>query len=1100
MRKLLLLGIYWLVALSTFANTTPEKINYQGVARSADGTLLVNQKLGIQIQIRTVDSNGDVVYSEAHTVITNQYGLFSLQIGDGSVELGAFANINWENKAFLELSIDFEGGENYTSMGVSELVSVPYAMHAKTAENVFSGDFNDLVNAPANLSDFANDAGYITSANDADADATNEIQDLSLVGSTLQITNNASATAIDLSSIAGANTDAQTLTLTGTDISISGGNTIDVSSLQDGFEANTDAQSLALSGTNLSISNGNQIDLTVLQDGVNDADADATNEIQDITLTGTNLAISSGSTIDLAVLQDGVNDADADATNEIQDLSLVGSTLKITNNASATEINLAPFSGTNTDEQTLSLTGTNLFITNGNAVSLASIQDGFEANTDAQTLSLSGTDLSITGGNTVDISGLQDGFEANTDAQTLSLTGSNLSIAGGNIIDVSSLQDGFEPNTDTQTLSLVGTNLSITGGNTLDVSALQDGFEADTKLSEAEVDAFVANNGYISAEVDGSITNEIQDLELTGSTLKITNNVSATAIDLSPFAGANTDEQTLSLTGTTLSIANGNNVNLSSLQDGTGTDAQVISLTGTNLAISGGNAINIGSIDTDTKLTEAEVDAFVGNNGYLTSEADGSASNELQTLALSGANLSISSKNTVDLSGLDTDTNLSEAEVDAFVSNNGYLTSEADGSASNELQTLALSGTNLSISSKNTVDLSALQDGTGTDAQALSISGSTLSISNGNSVVLPGGGGTDDQVIDQFFLTGTGLYLSLESDGQATKLVDLSSLKDGTGTDDQIIDYFALSGSNLILSLEDDGEADKVVDLSSLKGAFKTSTTVTSNGASAGDASYATNDFVFGSYTLSQASASYNSRMYFDKSASAFRAGMASGTQWNSASVGDFSVALGYNTTANSSYSFAAGNATIASGLYASVFGYLSQATGDASFAAGQNTVATGLTSFAGGGNVSATNAYAAAFGVFSTASGNASFAQGNTAVASGDNSVAMGNSVTASGSGSFTFGEKLRALSSSSFVIGTGATSGSTILNNTNANSLLVGFNAVKSLEVTENKVSIFKAMHLNPLSSPPAGGVMGDLYVADTGKLYFHNGTAWKEVSLVP
>lgn len=48
-----------------------------------------------------------------------------------------------------------------------------------------------------------------------------------------------------------------------------------------------------------------------------------------------------------------------------------------------------------------------------------------------------------------------------------------------------------------------------------------------------------------------------------------------------------------------------------------------------------------------------------------------------------------------------------------------------------------------------------------------------------------GGSGTDDQKIDVFNLTGTTLNLSLESDGEATKTVNLSSLQDGTGTDDQ---------------------------------------------------------------------------------------------------------------------------------------------------------------------------------------------------------------------------------------------------------------------------------------------------------------------------
>ncbi|WP_299681377.1 hypothetical protein [uncultured Tenacibaculum sp.] len=53
-----------------------------------------------------------------------------------------------------------------------------------------------------------------------------------------------------------------------------------------------------------------------------------------------------------------------------------------------------------------------------------------------------------------------------------------------------------------------------------------------------------------------------------------------------------------------------------------------------------------------------------------------------------------------------------------------------------DAQTIALSGTNLSIVNGNTIDLSSLQDGTGTDNQTLTLSGATLSIANGNSVDL----------------------------------------------------------------------------------------------------------------------------------------------------------------------------------------------------------------------------------------------------------------------------------------------------------------------------------------------------------------------------
>jgi lipopolysaccharide export system protein LptA len=85
----------------------------------------------------------------------------------------------------------------------------------------------------------------------------------------------------------------------------------------------------------------------------------------------------------------------------------------------------------------------------------------------------------------------------------------------------------------------------------------------------------------------------------------------------------------------------------------------------------------------------------------------------------------------------DTDTQLSEAQVDAYVSNNGYITTEIDGSVTNEIQSLILSANILSISSGNSVNLSPYLDNT--DNQALAWSGGTrtLSIANGGSVVIP---------------------------------------------------------------------------------------------------------------------------------------------------------------------------------------------------------------------------------------------------------------------------------------------------------------------------------------------------------------------------
>ncbi len=100
-------------------------------------------------------------------------------------------------------------------------------------------------------------------------------------------------------------------------------------------------------------------------------------------------------------------------------------------------------------------------------------------------------------------------------------------------------------------------------------------------------------------------------------------------------------------------------------------------------------------IDDDTQLTEAQVDAFVNNNGYLLTEVDGSVSNELQTITEVGNVVTLSDNGG---SFVDDDTQLTEAQVDAFVNNNGYLLTEVDGSTTNELQTLTVANGTATLS------------------------------------------------------------------------------------------------------------------------------------------------------------------------------------------------------------------------------------------------------------------------------------------------------------------------------------------------------------------------------------------------------------------
>ena len=270
-------------------------------------------------------------------------------------------------------------------------------------------------------------------------------------------------------------------------------------------------------------------------------------DAQDLALTTNTLSLTNDvTTIDLSGYLDNT---------DAQDLTLSTNTLSLTNDG--TTVDLSGYLD-NTDAQDLSLSTNTLSLTNdGTTIDLS----GYLDNIDAQTVSLTGTTLAISNGNTLDLSSLQDGI--GTDAQDLTLSTNTLSLTNdGTPVDLS----GYLDNTDAQTVSLTGTTLAISNGNTLNLSSLQDGIGTDA-----------------------------QDLSLSTNTLSLTND--GTPVDLSGYLD-NTDAQTVSLTGTTLAISNGNNVDLSSLQDGIGTDAQdltsaVLSGNVLEIEIENGNSVSV---------------------------------------------------------------------------------------------------------------------------------------------------------------------------------------------------------------------------------------------------------------------------------------------------------------------------------------------------------------------------------------------------------------------------------------------------------------------------------------------------------------------------
>ena len=132
MKKLILItGLF----LGSFALAqAPEKMSYQAVVRNATGQLVQNQNVGIKASVLQNSATGTVVYSESLTGTTNANGLVSLAIGSGTVLSGTFSSIDWSTgNYYLKTETDPTGGTNYTIAGTSQLLSVPYAMYAKSA-------------------------------------------------------------------------------------------------------------------------------------------------------------------------------------------------------------------------------------------------------------------------------------------------------------------------------------------------------------------------------------------------------------------------------------------------------------------------------------------------------------------------------------------------------------------------------------------------------------------------------------------------------------------------------------------------------------------------------------------------------------------------------------------------------------------------------------------------------------------------------------------------------------------------------------------------------------------------------------------------------
>ena len=146
MKRLSVIFIFFLLSFIFLSKTlaqAPQGFNYQAVARDASGNELASQSIDVKIGIRLGSETGTLVWEEIHAVTTNEFGLFTLKIGDtevtvGSGTLGSFSEIVWSSGTYyMEVAIKTDA--TFIQMGVSELLSVPFSLFAEDGNEGPSG-------------------------------------------------------------------------------------------------------------------------------------------------------------------------------------------------------------------------------------------------------------------------------------------------------------------------------------------------------------------------------------------------------------------------------------------------------------------------------------------------------------------------------------------------------------------------------------------------------------------------------------------------------------------------------------------------------------------------------------------------------------------------------------------------------------------------------------------------------------------------------------------------------------------------------------------------------------------------------------------------
>ena len=717
--------------------TTTLKTKLDGIATGATNVTNNNQLtngagyITTQSDSQTLSVSGTTVSISGGNSITTQDTNTTYSVGAGGLTQQNFTT-TLKNK----LDGIASSANNY---------SLPYGTATvlggmKLGTNLSSG-LNGLVNS-ANTTYSVGDGGLTTNNfTDADHDKLDGI-----ASSATNVTNNNQLT--NGAGYITAQTDSQTLSVSGTTVSISGGNSITTQDTNTTYSVGAGG----LTQQNFTTTLKNKLD-GIASSANNYSLPIGTATVLGGMKLGTNLSSGLNGLVNSANTTYSVGDGGLTQKNFTSTLKTKLDAISGTNTGDVCTTNhtSAGYLTSETDSQTLSVSGTTVSISGGNSIttqdtntqlSTGQVRGSISASGNSAYNALTGVITSTNTTYSVGAGGLtQQNFTTTLKNKLDAVTGTNT----GDVCTTNHTSAGYlTSQTDSQTLSVSGTTVSISGGNSITTQ--------DTNTTYS-----VGNGGLTTNDFTTTLKNKLDGIA--SSATNVTNNNQLT--NGAGYITTQSDSQTLSVSGTTVSISGGNSITtqdtnttysvgaggltqqnftttLKNKLDGITASANNYSLPyGTATVLGGMKLGNNLSAGLNGLVNSANTTYSVGDGGLTQINFTSADNTKLDGIA-TGANKTTNNNQLTNGAG--------------FTTNTGDITSVTAGSGMSGGGNSGAVTMTCTITNNNQLVNGAGYITSQTDSQTLAVSGTTVSISGGNSITT--------QDTNTTYSAGTGLDIS----------------------------------------------------------------------------------------------------------------------------------------------------------------------------------------------------------------------------------------------------------------------------------------------------------------------------------------------------